>query len=128
MSVVYNNDVKDDRLTEVLSAIDADASPATVELLDGSSNVLAIFTLPQPAGAVSGQALTFDCTPAISTVGEAAAGEGTDAVAARIKDGAGTVVISGLTAGEGSEDVVLDNSKIAEGQTVTLNSAVIAHG
>ena len=128
MSVIYNNTVKNSRLTVVLNAIDQGASFGTLELQAANDDVLAIFTLPDPSGAVASQALTLDCTPPLSTVGTAAAGAGTDATKARVKDSDGTVIISGLTAGEAATDIILDNSNIAEDQVVQLNSGVITHG
>jgi hypothetical protein len=54
-------------------------------------------------------------------------GTGT-AAAARIRTGADGDVVTGLTVGTGSEDIVLDSTSITTGQTVTISSATISHG
>ena len=126
MSVTYATDVKNDRLDAVSAQIDAGASAGTLELgTAGMALVLATFTLNDPsAAAASGGVLTLPGFP--KTV--AASNDGT-AAAARIRDSDSNDVITGLTVGTGSEDVVLDNASISSGQDVTINaSPTITHG
>lgn len=118
------------RITAVLTAIDASATAGTLELLAANgTTVLAILTLADPSGAVSGDVLTFDCTPALETTGEAAASTGTAATLARIKNGDGTVVVSGLTVGTSGTDVVMSPSNtVVSGEAVTITALTITEG
>ena len=130
MAVTYSTAAKTARLEAVVDTIDAGASTSTIEIgTTAMAAVLAIFTLADPSGTVSGDVLTFDMDPDLSTTGLAAAGAGTDAVAARIKDGDGTSVITGLTVGGPSSgaNIELTNVNIAEDQTVTLATGTITH-
>ena len=123
MAVVYANDVKDDRMTAVLDQIDAGAGAGKLEIgTAGMAAVLATITLNDPAGTVSAQALTLSGFPKTDP-GDAA---GT-AAAARIRDSDDNDVVTGLTVGTSGTDVILDNTNIALGQDVTINSAVITH-
>jgi hypothetical protein len=130
MAVTYSTAAKTARMNAVITQIDAGASTSTLEIGTASmAAVLAIFDLPDPCGTAASGVLTFDFDPDLSTTGEAAASTGTTAVEARIKDGDGTVVISGLTVGAASsgEDIELSNVSIASGQTVTLATGTITH-
>ena len=130
MAVTYSTAAKTARMNAVITQIDAGASTSTIEIGTASmAAVLAIFTLADPCGTAASGVLTFDFDPDLSTTGETAAGAGTTAVEARIKDGDGTVVISGLTVGAASsgEDIELSNVSIADGQTVTLATGTITH-
>ncbi len=51
----------------------------------------------------------------------------TTAAAARIRDSNSTDIITGLTVGTSATDIILDNTSINTGQTVTINSATITH-
>jgi hypothetical protein len=88
--------------------------------------VLAIFGLSATGGAISNGVwtLAFDA----STVsGESGASTGTAATKAQIKTSGGTARITGLTVGTSGTDIVLDNTSIASGQSVSLTSATITH-
>lgn len=129
MAIVHDATTKAARMQATADTYDAGAGAATLELLDASANVLAIFQLVEPCGTVSGDTLTFDFDPDITAVGTAAAGVGTDATAARIKDGGGTIRTTGFTVGvtgSGSH-IELDNVSIAEGQSVTLTAGTLTH-
>jgi hypothetical protein len=100
--------------------------------LDGSASattgVLAKFTLPNPAGTVSGDILTLDFDPDIS----ATASAGGTAAKAEIwsqatPTGASHVIVSGLTVGTGSENVVLSTVTIGSGATVTIATGTLTH-
>lgn len=124
MAVNYTTTIKNDRMTVVLNAIDAGPAAGTLEIgTAGMATVLATITLADPAGSVSGGVLTF--TMPQSDVSADATGT---AAAARIRDSLAADVVTGLTVGTGSEDIVLNSTSITTGQQVTINSATITHG
>ncbi|MCR4302107.1 MAG: hypothetical protein NUV51_10890 [Sulfuricaulis sp.] len=125
MAVTYSTAMKTLRMQAVADGIDAGASAGTIEIGTAAmAAVLAVFTLPEPCGTVSGAVLTLDMDPDISDT--SADGDGT-AAAAQIKNGDGTVVISGLTVGTSGADINLDSVSITTGQTVTLTGGTITH-
>lgn len=124
MSVIFHSDVRTSRMNAVLAGIDADAAAGYVQIgTAGMAAVLVTFPLPQPAGVVAGDVLTLDAAPDISAV---ATGAGI-AAAARISDGAGRAIVTGLTVGVGSGDLQIDNTSIAVGQTVILLNGTLTH-
>lgn len=128
MPVIYSTAVKTDRMQAVADAIDEGTGAGTIEVGTASmAAVLAIFQLPEPCGTVSGDTLTFDMDPDLETTGEDAASTGTNAVEARIKNGDGTVVVSGLSVGTSDADIILDSVNIADGQTAKLTAGTITH-
>jgi hypothetical protein len=128
MAVSYNAATQTARMTSSLSNIDANASPATLEIgTTAMAAVLVTITLGKPSFSVGGAppncALTMLGVPKSGT----ATGTGT-AAAARIKDGGGsTIVISGLTVGTSASDIILNSTSITTGQTVTITSGIITH-
>ncbi len=125
MAVNYNATLKSTRMTDVVTAIDADSNPGYIEICSAAyAAVLATITLGKPSGTVSGGVLTFSGFPRKDTSADAT---GTAAIA-RIKDGAGTVVIDGLTVGTSGTDIVLATTSIVSGTEVELTSATITHG
>jgi hypothetical protein len=50
------------------------------------------------------------------------------AVAARLKDGGGNIIISGLTVSTSGADVVLNSTAISTSQNVAISAATIVHG
>lgn len=125
MAVTYSTAAKEARLNAVIAAIDADASPGYIEIgTTGMASVLATITLADPCGTASGGKLTFDFDPDVS---DTSADNSGVAAEARIKNGAGTVVISGLTVGTSGTDIILDSTSITAGQTVTLTTGEINH-
>jgi hypothetical protein len=122
MAVTYDNTVKAARMTATRDAV----ANGTLELLSAGDVVLAIFGLSATGGAISNGVwtLAFDA----STVsGESGASTGTAATKAQIKTSGGTARITGLTVGTSGTDIVLDNTSIASGQSVSLTSATITH-
>jgi hypothetical protein len=119
MSVTYATAVKTARMN-------ADATyfyNGTLEIVDvGGTNVIAIFTLNGTAGSVAGNVWTLGFTS--GTVSAALAGT---AATARVKNSGGTVGISGLTVGTSATDIILNNTSITSGQSITLTSATITH-
>lgn len=123
MAVTYSNTVKDNRMTQVLNAIDGGAGAGYIEICSAAyAAVLATITLSDPCGSVAAQALTLT----MPTSDTNADNTGTAAIA-RIKDSTGTIVVSGLTVSTSGADINLSSLAITAGDTVTLNSAVITH-
>lgn len=123
MAVTYSNTVKDNRMTQVLNAIDGGAGAGYIEICSAAyAAVLATITLSDPCGSVGSQALTLTMPKSDTT----ADNTGTAAIA-RIKDSTGTIVVSGLTVSTSGADINLSSLAITAGDTVTLNSAVITH-
>ena len=89
----------------------------------GQAQLLATFTLTNPAGTVSGAVWTLDFDPDLEATASAS---GTAAVAT-ITQSNDTEVITGLTVGTSGTDIVLDNVSISSGQTVTLATGTITH-
>jgi hypothetical protein len=112
-------------MNAVVTAIDVNASPATLEIGTAAmAATLVVITLADPSFTVAG-------TPAVATMAGVpksgtAIGTGT-AAAARIKDGGGNVIVSGLSVGTTGTDVVLNSVAITTGQVVTLTAGTITH-
>lgn len=124
MPVVYSLTVRNNRLTQVVNAIDAGATNGNMRLLTSGGAILSSFQLSRPCGIVSGGVLNFNGMSLIDPAAAATAA----AAAARVDDGDGNIVISGLTVGAGSTafDVVMSPSTfITAGQTVALTAASI---
>lgn len=124
MAVVYSATAKTNRMTAVRDTIDAGTGPGVLQIgTAGMATVLAEITLGNPCGTVSGSTLTLSGFPRSDTSANAT---GT-AAAARIRDGSGNDVITGLTVGTSGSDINLDSTSITTGQTVTITSAAITH-
>jgi hypothetical protein len=121
MSVTYTTAVKNARLDAVTSQI---GSSGKLEIgTSAMAAILATITLNSPAAAAaSGGVLTFSGFP--KTVAASASGT---AAAARIRTSGNTDIITGLTVGTSSADIILDSTAITSGQNVTINSATITH-
>ena len=125
MAVSYAGTLQTSRMNAVVSAVDAHASPATLEIGTAAmAQVLVIITLGDPSFAVAG-------TPAVATMqgvpkSGTASGTGT-AAAARIKEGGGTAIVTGLTVGTSAADIILNSTSISNGQTVTISAGTITH-
>lgn len=123
MSVTYSTTVKNARLNAVTTQA---GTTAVLEIgTAGMAAILATIPLANPiATSASGGVLTLTM-PRSDT---SADGTGT-AAAARIRTATGgSDIITGLTVGLSSADVILDSLSITAGQTVTINSASITHG
>ena len=124
MTVSYVASLKTTRMVAVINAIDANASPGYIEIGSlGMTAVLCTLPLAKPSFSENGGVITMLGTPV------SANGSATDtAAAARIKDGGGNIVATGLTVGATSGfDIVLTSTAITVGQPVTLNSMTITH-
>lgn len=125
MSITYSTTVKNNRLTQVLNAIDGGSGNGILNIgTTGMATTLVSVTLAKPSATVSAGVLTFSGLPKSGT----ATGTGT-AAAATITDSTATVVISGLTVGTSGTDIIIDNTSITTGQTVNFNAtSAITHG
>lgn len=125
MAITYSTTVKNNRLTQVLNAIDAGAGNGILVIgTTGMATTLASITLAKPSATVSAGVLTFSGLPKSAT----ATGTGT-AAEARITDSTATIVISGLTVGTSGTDIIIDNTSITSGQTINFNAtSTITHG
>ena len=124
MAVTYNTATKNARMQAVADNIDGGSGAGYIEIgTTGMGTVLAVITLADPCGTVSGGVLTFSGFPKSDT----SANDTGTAAAAVIKASDGTVVVSGLTVGTSASDIILDTTSIAAGEVVTLNSATITH-
>ncbi len=124
MSVNYNITLLTNRLQLVINDIDDGVSNGNMRLLDSGGNILSSLQLARPMGVAANGVLTFQ---GLSLVDPAAAASGA-ATRARIEDGNGNTVISGLTVGTGTVpvDIVMSPSNvITAGQTVAITAATI---
>jgi len=125
MAVNYSNTVKDNRMTQVLNAIDAAAGNGSMDIgTSAMATVLVNIAFSKPSFTEASQTLTLAGVPKSGTASQT----GT-AAAARIKDGAGSPanIITGLTVGTSGSDINLNSTSITSGQTVTLTSGTITH-
>jgi hypothetical protein len=124
MTIVYSTAVKNNRMTQVNTALGA-AGVLVIgtSALSGATGVLATVPLANPAGAVAGGVLTLGGMPRSAT----ATAAGT-AAKAELRDSGGTVVASGLTVGLSGADIIIGTVTISVGLTVQLNSGAITHG
>ena len=127
MSINYSTTVKNNRLTQVLNAVDGGAGNGTLVIgdstLSGATGVLATLTLAKPSATVSAGVLTLSGVPISAT----ASATGT-AAKAELRDSTGAVVASGLTVGTSGTDIIISSTAVSSGQTVQLNSGTITHG
>jgi hypothetical protein len=124
MAVTYTTAVKNARLTAVEVAIDAGGGVGRLEIGTAAmASILCTIPFNATSGTVSGGVLTFTGFPKSDTN---AANSGT-AAAARIRTYAATDIVTGLTVGTSATDIVIDNTTIVAGQTITVNSATITH-
>jgi hypothetical protein len=123
MTINYDAATKTARMAATILQIDANASPAFIEICTASfAAILVTITLSDPSFTESGGVITMAGAPKSGV----ATGAGT-AAAARIKDGGGTTKVNNLTVGTSAADVILNALTISVGQTVTLTSATITH-
>lgn len=128
MSVIYTSALQTTRMNAVVTAIDVNASPATLEIGTAAmAATLVSITLLDPSFTVGGSPPNVAATLVTTTARNGvASGTGT-AAAARIKDGGGNIIVSGLTVGAGSGDISLNSTSITSGQTVTITAGTITH-
>lgn len=132
LAISYSTTIRDNRLTQVVNAIDGGAGAGLWRIYDGSrpatcgsaTTLLAEITLSDPCGAVSSQVLTFDNTPALTDASANATGTATWF---RLVDSTGTCCVDGSVGTSGS-DLNLTTTSIVATQPVTVSSATITAG
>jgi hypothetical protein len=125
MAVTYSTAAKDARMSAVVSTI---GTSGKLKILTAADAVLVTFTLAATAGTVTGGVLTFsDANGATAGILNATASASGVAAKAIYTTSADVTVISGLTVGTSGTDLIIDNTNIASGQSVTVNSATITH-
>lgn len=120
MSITYRTTLKTTRMNAVVT--DIGTTGKLIIGTAGMASTLATLSLNNPAGSVSGAILTLDAT----SVSASASGTGT-AAAAKITDGTNDI-ITGLTVNTSAADIIINNTSITSGQTVSLTSGSITHG
>ena len=121
MPITYDASVKTARMTAVKTEVGTDGK---LKIRDASNTVLATIPLGS-GGTVSGAVWTL-----IASATSDSSADATGAADTSIITTSGDVTkISGLTVGAvgSGADVEIDNLNLAEGQTVTINSASITH-
>lgn len=124
MAVNYDTPTKSARMAATILQIDANASPAYLEIATTAyAQVLCTITFGDPSFTESGGVITMTGAPKSGV----ASNTGTAAVA-RIKDGGGNTKVNNLTvAAPSGGDINLNNTSISAGQTVTLTAGTITH-
>ena len=124
MAVTYRASLKTTRMNSVVTDIDNNASPADLQIgTAGMSSVLVTIPLSDPSFTVSGSVATLAGVPKSAN----ASASGT-AAEARIRDGGGTNIVTGLTVGTSGTDIVLNSVSITSGQHVSITAGTITHG
>ncbi len=121
MAVVYNVTVRNNRLQQVINAIDAGVGNGLLKLTTSGSLVLATIVLNKPCATISSGIMTFSGTPLTDAAADAT---GTAALGI-ITDSAATTVVSGLTVGLAGTDIIIDSVSIAINDVVTFLSGVV---
>lgn len=124
----YSTTLRNNRATQVINALDANASPGQILIYSGtrpatgaaitSQLLLATLTLSKPSGTVSGGVITFNAVTS-GTGTAAATGTGTDATWARLQDGGGTFVMD-TSVGTSGAGINLSSIHIVTGATVSI--------
>jgi len=129
-ALAYSTTVRNNRMSQVLNAIDGGAGPALWRIYDGSrpatcgtaTTLLAEMTCSDPSGSVASQALTFSAITA-----DASANATGTATWSRIVDSTGTCCVD-MSVGTSGSDLNLNSTSISVGQEVSITSAVITEG
>lgn len=118
MAINYAVAVKTERMTITRDHF----ADGTLEIRDSADNVIVTFDLTAVGGTVVDD--TWTLAFAATTVPAAAEGIAAKAV---LKTAGDSADMTGLTVGEESADVLVDNVNINAGQKVLVNSAAFQH-
>ena len=123
MAVIYASGLRTTRMDAVKTAIDAGAGAGKLKIYtSGGGTLLAVLTLSDPCGTVSGDTLTFSAITADSS----ADATGT-AAEAKITTSADADVVTGLTVGTSGANINLNTVSIVSGATVSMSSGSLTH-
>lgn len=121
MSIVYAVTLRNNRLQQVINAIDGGAGSGRIQIgTAGMGLVLLTTVLLKPCATIAAGVLTFSGTP-IATVASA---NGV-AAEAQVTDSTGTVWVSGLSVGLAGTDIIISLVNVAAGSIVTFQSGSI---
>lgn len=135
MTLGLTTAIRNNRLTQILNALDANASAGYIEFYNGSrpatggtaTTLLATCPLSKPSGTISNGVLTLNSVT--NGTGTAGAGAGTVATWARLKDGSGAFCGDcSVSATGGGGDIQLNSTTIATGQAVSVTAGSITEG
>jgi hypothetical protein len=123
MAVNYVTATKSARMAATILQIDASAPAAFIEIgTAGMAATLVTITLSDPSFTEASGVITMAGAPKSGVAGST----GT-AAAARIRNGANSDIVTGLTVGTSGSDINLNSVSVTSGQTVTLTSGQITH-
>ena len=131
MTIGLLDTIRDSRLTQITTAIDAGAGAGTLKIYDGArpakagavTNLLATLTFSDPCeSTITGGVLTFD-----SIADDTSADQDGTATWARVEDSVATFVMD-MSVGTSGEDINLNSVAITTGSTVSITSATITDG
>lgn len=125
MAVVYTTATKSARMSAVVTQIGTNGK---IKFFTAADALLATFTLASTAGTVTNGVLTFsDANGATAGILNTTASASGVAAKATITTSADVDIVTGLTVGTSAADFILDNTNVANGQAITINSATITH-
>lgn len=123
MAVTYSTSAKTARMQAVADKIDGASGAGKLQIgTSGMASILATVPLAFPCGTVSGAVLTFNMPQT-----DAACDNTGVAASARILDADDNVIVSGLTVGLSSSDIIVSSVNLISGSPFTINSGTITH-
>lgn len=130
MAIKYSSTVRNNRMTQVLNALDAGAGASLMRVYDGSrpatcgtaTTLLAELTHTDPSGSVAAGALTFS-----AITSDASANAAGTATWYRDVDSTGTCVVDG-SVGTSGADYNLNSVSISVGQQVSCSNKAYTEG
>lgn len=126
MPVIYTNATKVSRMTAVVTAI---GTSGKLKIFAAGAVLVATFTLATTAGTVAGAGvLTLsDANGGASGILNTTASVAGVGLTASITTSADVDVVTGLTCGTSSADIILDNNSFTLGQAITMLTGVLTH-
>ena len=113
MAFAYSNSLAATVNGDIVTALNG----GSMEILDGSSVVLAQMALSNPCGTVSNKVLTF------STISDDTSINATGTAAtAQLKTSGGTTVITGLTVGTSGTNIIVNTVSFVSGKNCSVSS------
>jgi hypothetical protein len=130
MTIGLSTTVRNNRLTQIVNAIDGGAGNGTLKIYDGTrpatggtaTTLLGTLTFSKPCGAVAAGVLTFS-----AITSDTSADATSTATWARIADSTGTFVLD-CSVGTSGSDINLNTVSIVTGAQISVTSASITAG
>lgn len=135
MAVTYSSTLKSNRMqlvADLIAGKTAAASTGTAtagslvigtSALSGATGVLVTIPLSTTPFTESGGVITLQGVPL-----SASPSAGGTAAKAELRTNGGTVIVSGLTVGTSSADIIVNTTTVATGVPVQVSSGTITHG